>query len=324
MDKADKKILYLLHKNSRIPLTRIAKRVGISKDSAGSRIKKMSKTGIIKRFTIDFNHKSLGFNIYTIFLRFKKLTDNEQKSITGLLRSTRNVTYVASCSGNWDLWVEVLADSIESFDTILNEIVNSIGDNLKDYKSLVIISEYKAYSSILGSFFENYTKKPEKRKKQKPASYEIDKTDYLILKELEKNSRLHQIEIAETLDLTVDIVRYRIRCMEEEQIIKGYTIQLDFDKIGYSFYLLSLYFTNLSYENEKKLRWFLNSNQNIRFAYKAAGRQEIILEVLTKDINEFQDVVNNIRNRFYDILENYEYLIIIDDYKEISVPVLTF
>jgi len=222
------------------------------------------------------------------------------------------------------MWVEVLALTVEKFDKTLNELVNSIGDNLKDYKSLITLSEYKTYSPLLESFFKNIIEKPKRIKKIKTKPYEIDRTDYLILKKLEKNSRLSLIEMAEQLDLTVDIVRYRIRCMEEDKIIRGYTIELDFDKIGYSFYLLSLYFTNLTYENEKRLKWFFDANKNVRFAYKAALRQEVILEVLTKDVSEFQEVINSIRNKFHDIIENYDYLTLIEDYKDIIVPVLSF
>ena len=324
MDKQDKKILYLLHKNSRTPVTSIARMVKLSKDAVNLRIQNLCREGIIEDFTISINHRALGFTIYTVFLRFVKFTDSDRSSIISMLRRTPYVTYVAACSGNWDLWVEVLADSIERFDKVLGEIMNSIAPNLRDYKALVTISEYKTYSPLLESFFEKFLDRQRRRKKKKVAAYSIDRTDYLILKKLEKHSRIPLVHLAQELELTVDVVRYRVRRLEEQAIIRGYTIQLDFDKMGYSVYLCSLYFRSLTVENERKLRHFFDSNTNIRLAYKAAGRQEIIIEVLTKDIREFQEVLNTIRNRFYDILDNYEYLIVIEDYKDIIVPVLPF
>jgi Lrp/AsnC family transcriptional regulator, leucine-responsive regulatory protein len=323
MDNTDKKILYLLHKNSRMPLVRMAKMVNLSKDSVNYRIRKLQKAGIIKEFTIEINHRALGFTIYTVFLRFRKVTREEQETIINLLRKTPNVTYVARCSGNWDMWVELFVDSIDRFDTILNDLINRIGDDLKEYKTLITISEYKTYSPLLESFFEKLADKPI-RKKMKSKPYQIDQIDYQILKKLEKNSRISLIDISKDLELSIDVVRYRIRCMEEDSIIRSYTIQLDYDKIGYTLYLLSLYFTNLTYENERKIQYFFDSNKNIRFAYRAAGQQEVTVEVLTREIDEFQTVVDSIRNRFFDILENYAFLIVIEDYKEIMVPNRTF
>jgi DNA-binding Lrp family transcriptional regulator len=323
MDMTDKKILYLLHKNSRMPLVKIGKMVNLSKDAVNYRINKLQKEGIIKDFTIEINHGSLGFTIYTVFLRFRKVNQEEQATIITLLRKTPNVTYVARCSGNWDMWVELFVDSIARFDVILKDLINSIGADLKDYKTLITISEYKTYSPLLESFFDKLMDKPI-RKKVKSKPYKIDQIDYHILRKLEKNSRIPLIDVAKDLDMSIDVVRYRIRCMEEENIIRTYTIQLDYDKIGYTFYLLSLNFTNLTYENEKKIQYFFDSNKNIRFAYRAAGQQEVTVEVITREIDEFQQVLDSIRNRFYDILENYAYLIVIEDYKEIIVPTMTF
>jgi Lrp/AsnC family transcriptional regulator, leucine-responsive regulatory protein len=323
MDNTDKKILYLLHKDSRMPLVRMARLVKLSKDAINNRIRKLQKARVIKEFTIEINHRALGFTIYTVFLRFRKVKSEEQDTIINLLRKTPNVTFVARCSGNYDMWVEFFVDSIARFDEILNDLINRIGDDLKEYKTLITISEFKTYSPLLESFFEKLLDKPV-RKKLKAKPYRIDQIDYHILKKLEKNSRIPLIDISKDLELSIDVVRYRIRCMEDENIIRGYTIQLDYDKIGYTFYLLSLSFSNLTYDNEKRLKYFFDSNKNIRFAYRAAGQQEVTVEVLTREIDEFQLVLDSIRNRFYDILEDYAYLIVIEDYKSVTVPTMIF
>jgi Lrp/AsnC family transcriptional regulator, regulator for asnA, asnC and gidA len=323
MDLLDKKILYLLHKNSRTPVVQVAKMVNLSKDAVNARIAKLQKDGIIKDFTVEINHRALGFTIYTVFLRFWKVTYEQQTSIINILRKIPNVTYVARCIGNWDMWVELFVDSIDRFDSILKDIINSIGDDLKDYKTLITISEYKTYSPLLEEFFGKLMEK-QVRRKMKSKPYKIDEIDYGILKKLEKNSRISVVDIAKALDLSIDVVRYRMRCMEEENIIRNYTVQLDYDQIGYNFYLLSLYFTNLTYENEKKIQYFFDSNKNIRFAYRAAGQQEVTVEVLTREVHEFQMVLDSFRNQFSEILENYAYLIVTEHYKEIMIPVMSF
>jgi len=47
LDVKDKKILSILSANSRIPLTQLAKKVGLSRDAVNYRIKNYEKNGII-------------------------------------------------------------------------------------------------------------------------------------------------------------------------------------------------------------------------------------------------------------------------------------
>ena len=58
MDIIDKKIIYVLQNNSRTPFSRIAKEQGMSEAAIRQRVKKLVKSGEIKKFTIDTNFAS--------------------------------------------------------------------------------------------------------------------------------------------------------------------------------------------------------------------------------------------------------------------------
>lgn len=62
---------------------------------------------------------------------------------------------------------------------------------------------------------------------------ELDEIDYKILKELSKNSRRSSRDIARRLDLSVATVASRIKRLVETGVIKGFTIDLDAEKLGY-------------------------------------------------------------------------------------------
>lgn len=62
---------------------------------------------------------------------------------------------------------------------------------------------------------------------------ELDETDIKILKVLLSDSRLSSRQIAKQCDISIGTVLSRIRKMEDEGIITGYTALLDQEKLGY-------------------------------------------------------------------------------------------
>ena len=61
----------------------------------------------------------------------------------------------------------------------------------------------------------------------------LDETDQKILVELSKNARLSFREMARKTGFSIGTVLTRVRRMENEKIIKGYSAILDQEKIGY-------------------------------------------------------------------------------------------
>ena len=62
---------------------------------------------------------------------------------------------------------------------------------------------------------------------------QLDEVDYRILKLLLGDSRLSYRELAKKTDLAVGTVANRIKGLEENGVIRGYTIMLDHEKLGY-------------------------------------------------------------------------------------------
>jgi len=61
----------------------------------------------------------------------------------------------------------------------------------------------------------------------------LDEIDYRILEELLKDSRQSFREIARNVGVATGTVLARIKNMEKEGIIRGYTASLDHEKLGY-------------------------------------------------------------------------------------------
>ena len=61
----------------------------------------------------------------------------------------------------------------------------------------------------------------------------MDELDLKILQLLQKNARLSYREIARELNVAVGTVYNRIKRMEEEGIIKGFCVAIDYEKVGF-------------------------------------------------------------------------------------------
>jgi len=66
IDQTDVKILHALKSDARLSYRQVAKECGISAATAMIRIKKLEKTGVIERYTVQINHERLGYDLTTI------------------------------------------------------------------------------------------------------------------------------------------------------------------------------------------------------------------------------------------------------------------
>ena len=67
-----------------------------------------------------------------------------------------------------------------------------------------------------------------------------DETDLDILKLLQKDARLSYRSIAEKLKIAAGTVHNRVKKLDKEGIIKGYSVVLDYEKLGYQLTALTL------------------------------------------------------------------------------------
>lgn len=63
MDLTDRKIIETLKRDSKVSLSYISDSVNLSTPSVRERINKMKDMGIIKKYTIDIDYKTLGYDI---------------------------------------------------------------------------------------------------------------------------------------------------------------------------------------------------------------------------------------------------------------------
>ena len=122
IDLKDKKILFLLLENSKLPTSQIAKLVKLSKNSVLYRINRLRERGIIWKFFAAVNYEKLGLYTYDVFIKLKA-TEEREKQIKEHIRNHTNVIWAGSLFGTWDIFVQFLAKDVREFENILDKFL---------------------------------------------------------------------------------------------------------------------------------------------------------------------------------------------------------
>ena len=103
LDVKDKRIIYELDVNSRQPNSEIARKVGLSKQVVGFRIKRLVDLQIISSFYTIIDISKLGFTVHKIFLKLQNIDKEKELELIKYLKNNPDVVWVASCDGEFDL-----------------------------------------------------------------------------------------------------------------------------------------------------------------------------------------------------------------------------
>ena len=104
----------------------------------------------------------------------------------------------------------------------------------------------------------------------------LDHTDWRILEELSKNSRITMKELGEKVHLTGQAAASRLAKLEDQGVIEGYTIKVNQEKLGYSIHAFITVITQNM--NHQPYLTFVKTQQEIIHNYKISGDGCYILE----------------------------------------------
>lgn len=303
LDLKDRKILYELDLDAKQSSTKIAKKVGLSKDAVNYRINKFKKEGIIKQFYTVLNTPQLGFMHFNTLFRFRNITKKIKKDFIDFCQKHDKIIWCVSCYGAWDFGVSFLAKNLNEYNHFIREILNNFGENIHE-KSMSMMVDSPTYTR---EYLIN-NKQGKEFQYNLSGKSTIDKTEHNILSLISQRADLTVIQIANKLKLTSDIVRYRIKQLEKQGIIQGFRIALNFEKIGYLYYKLLFNLKNLTIEREREFREYCKITPNIVQFIKYLGNWEIQIEIEVPSEESLFEIIEHLRNNFNDIIKTYEIL----------------
>ncbi len=308
LDKIDKRILFELDRNARIPDTALAKIVGRSKESVRYRINKLEQDGIILGFTIWIDPTKIGYNSAKVYLHLANRPEQKKKFVESVKKDKR-LFWLGVAEGAWNAGLTYFVKSNREFFDLKNELFSNFKDLIIDSHTGMLVNVNTCEKKFLSD-----TESAWSTMFDRPESYELEEIEKKILKELFMDSRVNVVDIARKNNSTVDIVRNRMKRLEDKKIIFKYLAKIDFNKLGYEFYKTFLYFKNLTREDESRLMEFTRKKREILNLVKQISPWDIELEIMCENYHDYNKVIEELTREFSDIISKVETAIMGEDY----------
>lgn len=120
----------------------------------------------------------------------------------------------------------------------------------------------------------------------------IDSIDKKIIEELSRNSRLSMSELGRRINLSSPSVTERIRQMESFGIIRKYTLEVDYQKLGFPIQcIIEATVKNGDYKSFKRL---IESLPNVDFCYRIAGNACYMLKLQFETFMKAEEFIDSI------------------------------
>ncbi|MGU3575799.1 Lrp/AsnC family transcriptional regulator [Brucellaceae bacterium C25G] len=125
-----------------------------------------------------------------------------------------------------------------------------------------------------------------------PIKADLDEIDWKILKELQDNGRITNVELAERVGISAPPCLRRVRKLEENGVINGYRAILNGEILGQD--LVAFCSVGLHRQSDSDLKAFAEKSKLwplVRRAWMISGESDFLLHCVAPDLNTFQTFV---------------------------------
>ena len=121
---------------------------------------------------------------------------------------------------------------------------------------------------------------------------EIDSLDRQILSTLMHNAKMPYTEIAKKLYVSGGTIHVRMKMLEDAGVVKGYSLDIDYGKIGYDISaFLGVYLDKSSLYDEVARE--LAKIPEVVEAYYTTGLYSIFIRIICRDTNHLRDILHD-------------------------------
>jgi len=149
LDKFDQSILRELQQNSRITVTELASRVGLSKTPCQIRMRRLEEQGYILGYTALVNHTKLGLD-HIAFVQVT-LSNTSSKALNAFNAAVRKIPAVEQChmiASNFDYLLKVRTSDMAAYRMVLGEQISAL-PHVQQTSTFVVMENVKDLESQL-------------------------------------------------------------------------------------------------------------------------------------------------------------------------------
>ena len=139
MDDKDRQLLSLLRDDARASVASLAKVLRVSRGTVQNRLSRLESDGTITGYTVRLKPQAEGHRIRAFMT--VAVEGNRSAAVLFALRGDPAVSALHSTNGRWDMVVELQADSLEAFDSVLSRI--RLLDGIANTETSLLLSTVK-------------------------------------------------------------------------------------------------------------------------------------------------------------------------------------
>lgn len=317
LDAKNKKILFALDKNSRISLSQLAREVRLSKEVVFHRINNLKKDGIILRFQTVVSTGRLGYQSYKIYFKFQNMTQKIRDQMIKYFMKDDRIYWIGVCQGRWDAIIAIWAKNVWEVGIFEDKLLNKFSNYIQE-KEISITRKTVLYNR---RWF--YSEKPEPVEMvfgEELEEVKVDETDLEILRYLANNARLKLRELARLTKTSISVVRYRLRQLERSGVIVGYKYALNPHILGYETCKAFISLKNITIRKRDALIEYCKLIPNVINIVLTIGPWDMEIEFEVRNFEEYYQLMNNIQEKFSNIIKNYDSIVLSVEPKQAFMP----
>ncbi|MBI5398207.1 AsnC family transcriptional regulator [Candidatus Woesearchaeota archaeon] len=324
LDNKDKEIICLLNEHARMTSKALGQQVGISREVADYRIKRLTKNNLIRNFITIVNDTKLGYESYVMLLELQNYAPEDEERIITFLKNHPFTKWVLKCGGDWDIQVTIIAKDKRQLASILDEIDNFCGNSLRRYDLVMVVNLIKAENlAFILLRPQQATQSVQKISKEEEATVEhadLDAKDRLLLKVVSEDARMPIVQIAQQIRLSADATNLRMKKLVKQGVIKKFQTVIDLSKLNYLLYSVFLKINNYSQKREGQIRTFFATMPNITYAERIIGNWDARIQISCSTVQEFERIQKQIREFLKVDLKYIDSALMLKEYKRVSYP----
>jgi DNA-binding Lrp family transcriptional regulator len=317
LDLKDRKILYYLDENSRQPLSRLGKQVGLPKNVVAYRLNRLHEKGVIRGFFTVVNPFRIGYTSFGFYLVLQYATSAIKEEIIDYFVRNKNTWFVASIDGYFDIGVGVWVKDPSHFYHVWVDILKKYRYFIEHHKIINFVQTH-AYRH---SYLLDETASAERSEfifTGAAPGVKIDDLDVQLLRLLSSNARIPSNDLAEQLRTSPNTVRYRIRKLEKMKVIQGYRIAIDIDQLGFKDFRIDMDLKD--YTKKKQVISYVTRNPHLTYIFTSIGHADLQMNFRVKHLDDVHEIMRDLNEKFPEGIRDYRYLHFPKVFKQNYVP----
>jgi DNA-binding Lrp family transcriptional regulator len=306
LDKKDRALIKELDFDARASISSLAKRILTSKEVANYRLKRLLDNKVIKGFTAIIDSYALGYQIYRLQIRFARITSENKKELIEWAMKNESIAWVVTLGGKWDIVLLFWARSPPEFNQIYESFLGKFGLYIHR-KNISILTEieHRPLNFLYDKMIDNHISVGSFN------DLKIDEMDKKILDILSKNGRAQLIEISQKVGITANAVKYRMKNLEEKNIIKGYRLVINpkFFELSHYKVLVRL----LDPSKRKELMAFLRQKKSVVYISQSLGNNDLEFEMLCKFPVELYSLIDEFDQLKPGLIRDFEEILTLEE-----------